>query len=86
MKRPESRTRSVTYHNKALYQVSVQYIKGYGRKVKKKTTGATNGRTDGEQKVPSGKSSKRLLDNIYIYIYKIYIYIYIHNTYVYRRI
>ena len=30
---PETRTCSVTYHNKAMYQVSVEYVKGYGKKV-----------------------------------------------------
>ena len=34
MKRPETRTLSVTY-TKAMYQVSVEYVQGYGEKSQK---------------------------------------------------
>jgi len=40
MKCPETRTCSVTYHNKAMYQVSVEYIKGYGKKSEKLQVGS----------------------------------------------
>ena len=32
MKRSETQTCSATYHNKVMYQVSVEYVKGYGGK------------------------------------------------------
>ena len=46
MKRPETRT-SVTNHNKARHQVSVEYIEGYGKKKSEKPqVGREEGRTD----------------------------------------
>ena len=32
MKCPETRTGDVTHHHMAMYQVSVDYVKGYGKK------------------------------------------------------
>ena len=42
MKLPETRTCSVTYHNKAMYQVSVdEYVRGFGKKSEKPPVGQT---------------------------------------------
>ena len=45
-KRPETQTSSVTYYNKAMYQVSVKHVKGYGGE---KSWGPQVGRTDWRQ-------------------------------------
>ena len=47
MKLPETRTSCATYHNKAMYQVSVEYVKGYEKKAGN-TTGGTDGWTEGQ--------------------------------------
>jgi len=46
MKRPETRTSSVTYHNKLTHQVSVEYVKEFGGKQPEK---AEAGWTDGQR-------------------------------------
>ena len=55
-KLPETQTCSVTY-NKAMYQVSVEFVKGYGRKKVWKTTGGTDRQTANLQ-VPSSFTKK----------------------------
>ena len=61
-KRSEIRTCSGTYHNKAVYQVSVEYIEGYGGKKGLKNH-SWYGRTESKPIVPSGKNWKGIKNN-----------------------
>jgi len=63
-KRPEIRTCSVTYHSNAMYQVSVEYVKRYGNKSKRKPqVRRMDGRTQMESEpiVPSGETVRGLI-------------------------
>ena len=48
MKRRETRTLSVTYYIKTMYQVSVEYVKGYGKMSEKPQVGWKDRQRDGE--------------------------------------
>ena len=55
MKCAETRTSSVNYRNKAMYKVSVEYAKGYGKQSEKPQCGM-DGQTDSKSIVPSGET------------------------------
>jgi len=59
MKCPETQTYSVTYHNKTMYQVSVEYVEGCGEKSLKNHR--WDGQTQSKPIVPSGKTGRGLI-------------------------
>ena len=61
MKCPETQTCSVTYQNIAMYQVSIEYVEGYGKKFEKPQVGRTDGQTDSKPLVPSGETGRGLI-------------------------
>ena len=54
-KLPETRTSCETYHNKAMYQVSVVYVKGFEKKAGN-TTGGTDGQIESKPIVLSSET------------------------------